>query len=395
MPGESEQIGMEIRLTESPTSAAANNPTPTSQPVRTSTQIMEELRRLQEQGVAAATSQDFDAAADITQKIAELHLEAEAYNQAFNDDLDRLIRREQRRKAEARDEPSPDSLPNPSNIADYGHELFANLLRQQGGAGGAANIVGGAAGGIAGRFLGPTAAGAIGGATGTIAGLAANPLTVPIAAFLLATGAAAEVLEKVINRLDNLETEFGKYSGAVSSARAARSVQELQTNLHRANVLGPDMAELITSRGNINAELAKLEVEFFRHVLPLITEGAKDLDLILAAITSVIEPLSKFLALYNKAPEQAAKWFGLGPDEAKLFGQLFKSLTSTDILSKLRGIFNIATYFHNKHKSKAGDTLTQMQEFLDMNRFMMDQVANPTAFGHVPNRHRPAHGPTF
>jgi hypothetical protein len=344
MAGENENVGMEIRLTESQTSSSLSDVSSQS-----AAQVLDDarnaaksilgdllhrnrMRNRNESGQFQAYDDTDDlirrhqrAAADEAERLSSIDSNK---SKEFDDDLARLIRQNRR---SAQDEAEKIAA-GENSIGAQLSSLFSNAA--QGG-------IGGTIGGLVGSATGsPTVGGLAGAGASALAG--AGPAGLAIGAFLSAVTIGTEVLTSLFNRLDALEPEIAQFSGAVASAAAMRGVTEIQTNLDRAERIGPELAALIDARADMAKSLASIETSLLSVIIPQLTEFITNVNTILGPVATVAEvaadirkkldmvidilnasargPMVGMIMLVGK---YILKWFGeKGPDENDLVKQL-------------------------------------------------------------------------
>lgn len=184
---------------------------------------------------------------------------------------------------------------------------------------GAAGAGGAGAGGAAAGAAGGAAAGAAAGPPGMVAGLLAGVAIGSAIDTLVEIGSQSlGVLQDIDEHLLSLADDIRMFSGEVQSAEAETEVRRLEAMLRRSEAIGPDVAEFLRERADLEIAITDLVTELESELVPVLTEMLQLFNTVaIPALQNIPRALEVLKAIYARVDPVMALLFGklLSDDE--------------------------------------------------------------------------------
>lgn len=120
----------------------------------------------------------------------------------------------------------------------------------------------------------------------------------------VAASATMAAIQAGMAKVSQSIADLSAVSGAVSSAQAMASVRELQTQIRRDRVVGGDVARFVNSRSLLEQQVAEINTQILRFMVPAMTAAVDTLRAVLPLLEKLAE---KFADSATEALEAAKK----------------------------------------------------------------------------------------
>jgi len=158
-------------------------------------------------------------------------------------------------------------------------------------------------------------------AVGTIAAIATGAATLLAGAAVVTAGLAALGIaaNKASNALSGVAESIGDISPDVAIGLATAELGELRARIDRAEEIGPELAQFIEARGEIDATITEIKTDLLKPLIPIAT----DIVAILADVLRVIKPITEMISEIDLASLVGdALEVALGPAQVQLLKAL-------------------------------------------------------------------------